>query len=96
MKYFSKILYSLVLTMPMISMAGPLVNINEADRFEMTRDLIGVTDDTAKSIVEYREKHGAFESLEDILQVEGIERDFLNINRDYIHLGNDPRLKASS
>ena len=96
MKYLNKILCSVVLTMPMIAMAGPLVNINKADRFEMQRDLIGVTDETAQSIVEYREKNGKFESLEDVLKVEGIERDFLNLNRDYIHLGNDPRVKAKS
>ena len=96
MKYLTKILYSIMLTVPMIAIAGPLVNINKADRFEIERDLIGVTSETAQSIVEYREKNGEFKSIEDVLKVEGIERDFLNINRDYLHLGDDPRLKTKS
>lgn len=96
MKYFTKILFSILLAVPMIAMAGPLVNINKADKFEMERDLIGVTRETAQAIVEYRQEHGPFKSLDGVLNVEGVGRDFLNINRDYLHLGDDPRAKANS
>ena len=96
MKYSTKILFTTFLTVPMIAMAGPLVNINKADRFEMERDLIGVTRDTAEAIVDYRENNGPFKSVEEVMNVEGIEHDFLNINRNYLHIGNDPRADANS
>lgn len=96
MKYLTKILFSLFLVIPMIVSAGPLVNLNTADKFEMQRDLIGVTEQTAQAIVDYREKHGPFESISEVLKVKGIERDFLNINKDYLHIGDDPRAEENS
>ena len=96
MKYFSKILCTLILIFPAIVTASPLVNLNKADRFELERDLIGVTEETARAIVQYRKNNGLFESLDDVLNVNGVERDFLNINRYYLHLGEVPGAKSSS
>ena len=95
MQYFTKKLFTLLLMLPMIGVTGPLVNINKADRYEMERDLIGVTKETAQAIVEYRKNNGPFKSIEEVTKVEGVERDFLNINRDYLHLGNDPRADSN-
>ncbi len=96
MRFFLKTLLSTLLILPLYSMAGPLVNLNTADEHELVTDLTGVNDKTASAIVEYRDKNGSFSKLEDVLNVEGVGRDFININRDYIHLGNDPRLDQKS
>ena len=96
MRNMTKTLLALVLAVPLAGLAGPLVNLNTATPLELEADLIGVTSETAQSIVEYRDKHGKFKSLEEVLKIEGIERDFLNINRDKMHLGDDPRADASS
>ncbi len=47
------------------------VNINEAD-FQTLCDLPAVNDTQAKAIIDYREENGAFESIEEILEVKGI------------------------
>ena len=96
MRLLTRTICTVLVALPAFVVAGPLVNLNTADRFELERDLIGVTSETASSIVQHRKENGKFESLEDVLKVEGVERDFLNINKDYLHLGNDPRLESSS
>lgn len=93
MKYIRQALISLVLFFPMLVIAGPLVNVNTADVHELTVDLIGMDENTAQAIVDYREKNGPFHTLEDLLNVENIGRDFLNINRDYLYLGEDAKLR---
>ena len=53
------------------SMEFELININEAD-FETLCDLPYVSDSQAKAVIEYREENGCFESIEELLEVEGI------------------------
>lgn len=47
------------------------VNINTATAIELEQ-LTGVGPSTAKAIIEYREKNGAFKTVEDLLNVRGI------------------------
>lgn len=53
------------------SMEFEYVNINEAD-FETLCELPGISETHAKAIIEYREENGAFKSIEEILEVDGI------------------------
>jgi competence protein ComEA len=53
------------------STSGVKININRADRRELTK-LPGVGPATARSIIEYREKHGAFPTLDNLTEVSGI------------------------
>ncbi len=92
MKLIKQALISLILFFPMLVIASPLVNVNTADVRELTADLIGMDEDTAQAIVAYRDKNGPFDTLESLLNVKDIGRDFLNINRDYLYLGKDPKL----
>ena len=62
------------------------VNINQADIEELAEKLNGIGVQKAKAIVEYREKYGAFNSLENILEVSGIGPAFLEKNRDKLIL----------
>lgn len=48
-----------------------LININEADAEELTA-LYGIGEKLSERIVEYREKNGQFEVIEDIMKVSGI------------------------
>ena len=91
MRNITKTLLALLFVLPLTALAGPLVNINKADALELRTELIGVTEETAQSIIDYRNKHGEFKTIEDVLKVDGIERDFLNINRDQIHVGGMPK-----
>lgn len=49
-----------------------LVNINTADAEEL-KTLPGIGDAKAQSIISYREKNGAFQTVEDIKNIEGIK-----------------------
>ncbi len=66
---------------------GPIVNINTADVYEITKDLVGMDEYTAQAIVDYREKHGRFHSQKDLLNVEGVGRDDINMNKQRIYIG---------
>ncbi|TNE69785.1 hypothetical protein EP331_13765 [bacterium] len=47
------------------------ININEADEYDFTQ-LPGIGPTKAKAIVEYRDKNGAFTSIDDLAKVKGI------------------------
>ncbi len=49
-----------------------LVNINTADEDKL-KTLTGIGDTRAKSIIAYREEHGEFHSIEEIMNVSGIK-----------------------
>lgn len=60
------------------------VNINEADANTIADILVGVGASRATAIVQYREEHGRFTSLEQLLEVKGIGESTLMSNRDKI------------
>lgn len=62
------------------------VNINQASAEELAKKLHGIGIQKAKAIVEYREKYGAFNTLENILEVRGIGPAFLEKNRGKLAL----------
>lgn len=59
------------------------ININEADIYELDR-LYGIGEGFAKRIVEYREKHGKFEVIQDIMKVSGIGEKTFGEIKEYI------------
>lgn len=50
-----------------------LVNINQAD-VEQLMTLPGIGESKANVIVQYREEHGAFQTIEDLMQIPGIKQ----------------------
>jgi competence protein ComEA len=48
------------------------VNLNTADAATLTRELKGIGATKAKAIVDYREEHGPFSSVDELLEVKGI------------------------
>ena len=62
------------------------VNINQANAEELAQKLNGIGAQKAKAIVEYREKYGAFNSVDNILEVQGIGPMFLEKNKDKLVL----------
>lgn len=72
---------------PAVSSQNPnQVNINQASAEMLAEKLNGIGMQKAKAIVEYRDKYGAFNSLENILEVKGIGPSFLEKNRDKLIL----------
>lgn len=85
MRVFKSMILSMLLAVPVVAIAvDDQVNINTADIAELEKELTGVTEELARAIVAYRQKHGDFKNIEDLELVEGIRYDTLNINRDVI------------
>lgn len=63
-----------------------LVNLNTATAAEIQDKLVGIGAKKAQAIVEYREKHGKFISIEQVTEVSGIGKATLDKNRDRIVL----------
>ncbi len=64
------------------------VNINTAGVSELT-SLPGIGESRAESIVAYREKHGAFARIEDIMKISGIKGAAYEKIKDRICTGNE-------
>jgi len=64
-----------------------LVNINSATVAELTT-LKGVGEAKAKAIVDHREKHGPFKSVDDLDQVSGIGDKLMSSLRSQITAGS--------
>lgn len=62
------------------------VNVNTATADELKRMLVGIGQKKAEAIVQYREKHGAFTSAEQLLEVQGFGKATLEKNKDRILL----------
>lgn len=82
-----KILAFCAAMLPGVLIAGP-VNINSADADTLARELDGVGHARAQAIVAYRDEHGAFRSVDEVLNVSGIGPSVLERNRSNIRLDN--------
>ncbi len=63
-----------------------LVNLNTADAAMLQRELLGVGQVKARAIVEYRAANGAFASVDDLLEVNGIGAAILEKNRSKLSI----------
>jgi len=74
--------------------AGP-VNINTASAEEIAESLNGIGLSKAEEIVRYRDEHGAFTNLDELVNVKGIGIRTVDKNRDIIVLG-DPKVQPQA
>ncbi|VGM95414.1 competence protein ComEA helix-hairpin-helix repeat region [uncultured Avibacterium sp.] len=66
------------------SFVGEKLNINTSTASDIQRSLVGIGAKKAEAIVEYREKHGKFTAIEQLLEVQGIGKATLEKNRERI------------
>jgi len=59
-----------------------LVNLNQADVMTLQSKLTGIGRSKAEAIVAYRSEHGAFETVDELLEIKGIGKALLDRNRD--------------
>jgi competence protein ComEA len=64
--------------------APQAVNVNIDDASTLESNLFGVGANQARAMVSHRERHGAFESLLDLLEVEGLDRQLIVWNKHLI------------
>lgn len=65
------------------------VDINKADVAELAAELQYVGPKLAQRIVDYRNKHGAFRTADDLQKVSGIGPRVVNLNREKIQIQDD-------
>ena len=64
------------------------VNVNSASAEEIAEALKGVGQSKAEAIVSYRNEHGQFKHVDELVNVKGIGIRTVDINREYILLEN--------
>lgn len=57
------------------------VDLNKADAATLQRELSGIGKAKAEAIVAYREEHGEFASVDELLEIKGIGKALLERNR---------------
>jgi competence protein ComEA len=62
------------------------INLNTADAATLQRELLGIGEVKAQAIVAYREAHGDFASVDELLEVKGIGEATLEKNRDKLSI----------
>lgn len=62
------------------ALAGP-VNINTADAATLAKELKGIGAAKAQAIVEFRQKNGAFRSIDELSLVKGVGQRLIDQNR---------------
>ena len=68
------------------ALKGKTVNINKASAEELVKNVPLITPELAKKIVQYRKENGDFQTLEELLQVEGFTRDLLRRIKTFLLL----------
>jgi len=82
-----KLKYLLALTLLIASLASTaadVVNLNAADADTLAAAMVGIGPAKAAAIVAYREQHGPFKTVDDLLLVQGIGESTLAKNRDRV------------
>jgi competence protein ComEA len=80
----------IVALMPALAWAGP-VDINTADAATIAKELQGIGLSRAQAIVAYREKNGAFRSVDELRKIKGIGQKVLERNRANIKVEGAPK-----
>lgn len=60
------------------------VNINSANAETLDKELKYVGPNTAKRIIEFREEHGKFKSIDELSEVRGIGMQVIKANREQL------------
>lgn len=58
------------------------INLNKADANALTKAMKGIGIKRAQAIIQYRETHGAFKSIDELSAVKGVGKNFVKRNHD--------------
>lgn len=84
---FRLLFAALLLAISQLAMADT-VDINSADAQTLAVAISGVGQARAEAIVAYREQHGPFQSVDELMQVSGVGPATLERNRDKLSVGS--------
>jgi competence protein ComEA len=81
--------------LPAAVWAGP-VDVNSADAATLAEELDGIGPAKAEAIVDYRDRNGPFESVDELLDVKGIGERVLDMNQGNILIEKSGRKSGSA
>ncbi len=84
MKHIQLVVLIFALMISCASFAGDMVNLNTATAEELAMAIKGVGTNKAEAIVSYREEHGPYKSIEELVNVAGIGLRTVEKNRNVI------------
>jgi competence protein ComEA len=83
MRLFSHIFFSFIFLCASLAVSAAPVDINSADARTLADALTGIGPERAEAIVDYRDAHGPFKSVDELISVKGIgEKTLENIRND--------------
>jgi len=82
MKSLYKILLSTLLLVPILALAGEVININTADKETLMTVIKGVGEKRAEAIIAYRKQNGPFKSVDELADVSGVGQSIVDKNRE--------------
>ena len=82
MRFLRALSILILLAFAPLSASMASVNINTATVEELAEGIKGVGINKAKAIVQYRDEHGAFKSVDQLTQIKGIGDKTVERNRD--------------
>lgn len=87
MKHFFQLLLLSVSLFATPALWAEVVNINKATASALQENLKGIGEKKARAIVAYRKEHGAFKTLDEIMEVKGIGKGIFKKIKADISLG---------
>lgn len=82
MKKLSQLFVAFALLFASHFVVADVVNINTADAQTLAANIVGVGEKKALAIVNFREEHGPFKSVDEMTQVKGIGLKLIDNNRE--------------
>ena len=90
MKLHSRLLLAALLATASAGAWCAPVNVNTADAATIAENLSGIGTVKAQAIVDYRQRHGPFRSINELAQVKGISQKLINRNRSDLRVDRAP------
>jgi competence protein ComEA len=87
MKKLKYLLGAATLLLSLSTLAGEPVDINSADARALASAIDGVGMKRAEAIVNYRNQHGSFKSVDELAKVRGISTRTIDKNRQNLSVG---------
>lgn len=86
MTYLRRILFALVVSLVSLTSWADPIDINTATAEQFASALKGVGPNKAQAIVQYRQNHGPFKTIEDLSLVRGIGEKTIEANREALRV----------